>query len=307
MKQKIKVRYCPDGIHLFNRKTGVNILLDEMLLPKENWSAAPRQVSIALTNACDLECHYCYAPKNPARLDFHKLSEWLLELDSNGCMGIGFGGGEPTLYPKLIELCSFASKETSLALTMTTHAHHLTDKLLSQLEGNLHFIRISMDGTYSTYEQLRKKSFNQLLERMKVVRKITKFGINYVVNEQTIDELDSAIQIAFEMGAKEFLLLPEEPTRLSEGIGSKTMQKLEEWIVNYQGDMKLSISEKRGGSLPFCNPFSLEKGLASYAHIDAFGTLKLSSYDASGISLEKNVSVLDAIKKLNELSGENVK
>jgi len=65
----MKVRKGPDGIHLFDRNTGVNILLDETIPPSSSWSASPRQVSIALTNACDLVCPHCYAPKRKAVLE----------------------------------------------------------------------------------------------------------------------------------------------------------------------------------------------------------------------------------------------
>lgn len=120
-----KRRYSPDGVHFFDRATGLNILLDEIIPPKELWSKAPRQVSVALTNTCDLACPHCYAPKQKAALDFSSLTQWLLELDQNGCIGVGFGGGEPTLYPRLTELLSFATTQTNLAVTMTTHGHRV--------------------------------------------------------------------------------------------------------------------------------------------------------------------------------------
>ncbi len=58
-----KQRRSPAGLHLFDRTTGLNILLDEIRVPASLWSRAPRQVSIALTNRCDLTCDHCYAPK----------------------------------------------------------------------------------------------------------------------------------------------------------------------------------------------------------------------------------------------------
>lgn len=53
---RLKVRPGPSGLHIFDRETGLNILLDEVRVPLEGWAAAPRQVSVALTNACDLSC-----------------------------------------------------------------------------------------------------------------------------------------------------------------------------------------------------------------------------------------------------------
>jgi sulfatase maturation enzyme AslB (radical SAM superfamily) len=95
--QAIKARLGSDGIHLFDRQSGVNILLDEVHVPVEERSRAPRFVSFALTNLCDLACAFCYAPKYPATLDFDHIVRWARELDKNGTLGIGFGGGEPTL------------------------------------------------------------------------------------------------------------------------------------------------------------------------------------------------------------------
>src|SRR5688572_26068527 len=97
----MKIRAGPDGIQMFDRVTGLNVLLDEVSVPSASWAQAPRYISMALTNACDLACPYCYAPKDPAILDFERVVTWLHELDEHGCLGVGFGGGEPTLYRPL--------------------------------------------------------------------------------------------------------------------------------------------------------------------------------------------------------------
>ncbi len=55
----LKARAGPDGVHIFNRMTGANILIDEISVPIAGWSSAPRQISVALTNACDLKCLLC--------------------------------------------------------------------------------------------------------------------------------------------------------------------------------------------------------------------------------------------------------
>jgi hypothetical protein len=117
-QRQLKVRAGPDGIHFFNRTTGVNLLLDEATVPVALWSAAPRQVSIALTNACDLRCPHCYAPKHLAELNSERLMAWLDELDANGFIGVGFGGGEPTLYRELPRVRHHAAENTGLAVTL---------------------------------------------------------------------------------------------------------------------------------------------------------------------------------------------
>src|SRR5262249_42591632 len=81
----MKCRPGPDGVHLFERCSGMNVLLDEIATSPESWARAPRQVSVALTNACDLECPFCYAPKFAARADAGRVRAWMDELDEAGC------------------------------------------------------------------------------------------------------------------------------------------------------------------------------------------------------------------------------
>lgn len=281
----MKIRTGPSGIHLFNRLTGLNLLLDEVRVPSLLWARAPSQVSIALTNACDLACAYCFAPKNHAELDFEGVTTWIDELDAHGCLGIGFGGGEPTLYPRLVDLCHYVTHHTGLSVTLTTHAHWLDAELAAALTGNVHFIRVSMDGVGATYEALRGRSFASFLHRLDHVRSIAPFGINYVVNSLTLLDLDAATALAAGAGAIEFLLLPEQPVYGNGGIDESTAQALQRWVTRYQGNVPLTVSQKGADGLPVCNPLDSESVLHAYSHIDASGILKRSSYDNDGTAI----------------------
>lgn len=299
-ERKLKVRASSAGLHIYNRDTGTNILVDEIILPPNSWSTAPRQVSIALTNVCDLACSHCYAPKSPATLALNKLTNWLIELDANGCVSVGFGGGEPTLYKRLVELCYYAVTRTNLAVTMTTHAHILSDRLLGELAGNLHFIRVSMDGVGSTYESIRHCPFDALITRIKAIRRVFKFGINFVVNSFTIGDLNAAVELAEDLGASEFLLLPEVPIGQGAGIDNETVNTLKKWVYGYNGSVPITVSEYGSDGLPTCNPFINENGLDAYAHIDAFGILKRTSYDLTGVTIREN-GIMPALEKLGKI------
>lgn len=292
-----KTRFGPDGLLLFNRTTGMNILLDEIKIPPELWAKSPRQVSIAITNKCDLNCSHCYAPKKKASLDFNLLKEWLHILDQNGCMGVGFGGGEPTMYPKFIELCKYTSNETNLAVTMTTHGHLLNVSLIEQLSSRINFIRISMDGIKSKYENYRGRSFDELLHKIELIKGVIPFGINYLVNSYTFSDLDEAVMIIEDLGANELLLLPEVPVGRGVQIDDSTTAAMQEWVYNYQGNVKLSISECQADGMPICEPFIIEKELFSYAHIDASGIIKKTSFDNEGIKIDET-NIMKALSML---------
>lgn len=296
----VKARAGPDGVLVFNRHTGVNILIDEIEVPSGLWDKGPRHVSIALTNACDLDCPHCFAPKHAAMLRMGQLIAWVDELDANGCIGIGFGGGEPTLYRELPGVCRHVAQNTSMAVTFTTHGHHIDDGLATALKGNVHFIRVSMDGIGATYEKIRKRPFWSLLHQLKVIHEIAPFGINYLVNHLTLPEIDAAIALAAEVRASEFLLLPELPANGSTGIDSHTRQALHRWVKSYDGPIPLTVSEVGREGMPIADPLPTETRLRAYAHIDASGTLKRSSYNKHGIPIGTR-GVMEALELLKSM------
>lgn len=302
MRGHLKIRAGPDGIHLFCRSRGANILLEEASIRPAAWSAAPRQVSVALTNACDLRCYYCYAPKHRAQLDTVRLLGWLRELDNAGCFGVGFGGGEPTLHRDFALLCKLAAKTTRLAITFTTHAHRLNEQLAAELKGYVHFIRVSMDGIGTTYESLRGRSFHALCQKLKLVRALAPFGINFVVNATTFPDLNSAVALANDCGASEFLLLPERPTLRCDGIDANTRDKLRAWVTASRMIIRLAVSESDADGLPTCDALTKEKGLRSYVHVDASGTLRRSSFDSIGVPIQP-AGILAALKDLERMTG----
>jgi hypothetical protein len=99
-----KIRLSEAGVHLFDRASGLNVLLEEVDVPAEQVSHAPRNLSGALTNACELRCAYWYAPEYPAAFDGDRVIAGAVELDGAGCLGVGFGGGEPTAHPRFAQL-----------------------------------------------------------------------------------------------------------------------------------------------------------------------------------------------------------
>src|SRR5581483_555587 len=297
-KSTMRWRAGPSGLHLFDRRTGLNCLFDEVRVPSEKWARAPRHVAIALTNACDLACAFCYAPKEPATLMLGQVSRWLAELDANGCLGVGFGGGEPTIHRRFSDICRYAAQETGLAISFTTLGHHLLDgRLSAAIAGHVHFVRVSMDGVGRTYEAIRGRPFDAFLRCLGVVGALSRFGLNYVVNRHTLPDLDAAAGVAADSGASELLLLPEMPVRGGGGIDAATRSALAAWVAAYRGPVPLVVGVSGADGLPTCDPLPSETGLRAYAHIDAAGVLKASSFDVHGVAIGQG-GLIPAVRAL---------
>lgn len=296
----MKKRIGPDGVHFFDRRTGLNLLFDETRPPSDLWSEGPRQVSVALTDRCDLRCPHCYAPKTANRLELVSLRKWLLELDAAGTLGVGFGGGEPTLFADFIELCRFVANETALAVSFTTHGHHLDDELIRQLHGNVHFFRISVDGVGAIYEQMRGRTFKDLLNALGRARRLAPFGVNMVVNEFNVHQLGAVASAAADAGASELLILPQQQTSSSGAASGSSVRKASDWATQYSGPLRLSVGEVSASEFPICEPLPSEIGMRAYVHIDAAGYLRANSFGEKG----KKISAAGVLAALSALSEE---
>lgn len=296
-----KVRLSEAGVHLFDRASGLNVLLDELEVAPQLVSRAPRYVSIALTNACELRCSYCYAPKHPAALDVDRVVAWATELDGAGCLGVGFGGGEPTGHPRFAQLCTRIAESTSMAVTFTTHGHRLTPGLADALRGSVHFTRLSVDGVGATYERLRGRPFAAVHAAAALLRSVAPIGLNAVINADTIGELDDLAEFATVVGASELLLLPEQPTMATPGISDADAERLVSWVGTARTGLRLAIS--RSGLESAVSAVEVipgERPLDAHLHVDASGVLRPHAYSSVGRPIEG--SILDAVRALREAS-----
>jgi MoaA/NifB/PqqE/SkfB family radical SAM enzyme len=218
----------------------------------------------------------------------------------NNCLGVGFGGGEPTLHPNFVEICKKTYQNTHMAVTFTTHGHTLNEDLINQLKPYVHFIRVSVDGVGANYERIRGVSFSNLNDKLKLLQGKIKYGVNFVVNDTTIHDIEELVSLIEKLGAEELLFLPEVPVGRGKAVSENAIAFLYEWIKNYTGSLRLAISsDTRQEGLPICS-FSRESStLESYAHIDATGTLKLSSYDNIGVKI-KGRSIIEGLDELKK-------
>jgi MoaA/NifB/PqqE/SkfB family radical SAM enzyme len=243
----------------------------------------PELVSIALLNPCDLKCPFCYAPKTPHRLEPEFVIDVCRQFATLGTLEVAFGGGEPTLYAGLGSLCRRIWTDTDLGISVTTHGHHLTDRLLDELTGYVSVIRVSIDGPEPIYSTLRARPLADLLVKLSRATKRIPLGINTIVNGATLPVLDNLVEIVRELGAVDWLLLPET----NAGTFTLTQSEwraLDRWVEDHCEQIPLRVTADAVRHLN--GPFPLIGELHDYAHIRADGTLSRCSYGGNGVQLQ---------------------
>ena len=296
----MKVRYECQGVHLYDRVSGTHILFDEVQVPARKMHIAPRVVSIALTNECDLNCDFCYAPKFLASLKPEYVFELCQAMDTLGVLEVAFGGGEPTLYPCLSKLCKDIWNSTDLGISITTNGQHLTEKLIDNLDGNISIIRFSIDAMEPLYSKLRMRSISNVVQRVKYLQDKLPFGINTVINSSTIDHLDGVLDFAINHGARSILLLPQ--VRNGEFVLEKnSWLKLESWSNDNWRQIPLEITALARQYLSCHFLFNQEyEPRLSYWHIGANGKIREASYFDGGTQILNASDLTNFFKNINQ-------
>jgi radical SAM protein with 4Fe4S-binding SPASM domain len=181
---------------------------------KENLAYRPLFVKLKLTWNCNLRCQMCNHWRERVSdlpVDFFK--NIVTELASLGCKRIHLSGGEPFLYPQVIELMEHITNQ-NIKLTMTTNATLITEKIAKKIgEFNVSNINVSIDSPDSeVHDKIRgiKNAFKRTLRGIELLKKYhhAKLQINMVVNPFNYTSVKELPDLAYHVGANNICLIP---------------------------------------------------------------------------------------------------
>lgn len=190
-------RFPLDGkLLVFDRETGENQLWtgDETAHLRQR---APRVLQVAITNVCNKTCAFCYRPLDAdSGWTFEALIELARFCDRWGVLELALGGGEPTVFPRFVELVHTIYQETKLCVNFTTNGSQLTPAMLRALRGKFGQLQLSIydDDDYLTTIEL-------------LVAERATFGLNYLVTPARLGTLEADLWAFTERGVRDVLLL----------------------------------------------------------------------------------------------------
>jgi Predicted Fe-S oxidoreductases len=286
-----------DGILLFDKHSGTNFLFDEVYVDQP--CLAPRHVSIALTTSCNFACVHCYIIHDNKQLYLSRVKEWVDVLCKNGCLSIGLGGGEPTIWKDIVELCKHIGS-TEMALTLTTNGS-ADVSFYRELMQYVNLLRFSIDGLSDVYESYRKQSYINTIGKIAKLREANaKIGINYLLTDKTVEQLDMFLQLIYDMQPSEILLIPCLTKMGEETLSWQAKKRVKNWVAKNQGRIPLafsysSINMVSNFALPI-QDFTPQKQKHYFLHINAYGNIMKSVFDDKPIRIGN--SLTNALKKI---------
>ena len=210
----------------------------------------------------------------------------------SGAVGVAFEGGEPLLRSDLGEILAFSRSlplHTSL-ITNGTLLESRTDEIAPYING---VVYVSLDGQEKTHDAIRgvRGSFRKALRGIDAAKEKVAVTINTTLMSENIDEIESMVELAKELGTKISVAVAHEYCNANTSspaeakipeIAHRLMEMKREGypIVNSIGYFKVMAKEKNWQ----CKPWAM-------INIDPYGNVVLPCYVHNDYA--SSVSVFD--------------
>jgi len=157
-----------------------------------------------LTYNCNLKCKMCpFWKRHSPDSSLEQEKAILRQIYNSGACGVALEGGEPLLRRDLAEILAFSRclpLHTSL-ITNGTLLKSRIDEIAPYING---VVYVSLDGLESTHDAIRgvAGSFRKAIEGINAAKEKVNVTINTTVMAENVDEVESLVELAKELGTK---------------------------------------------------------------------------------------------------------
>lgn len=210
---------------------------------------APVTADIEPTNACNINCQWCYPMQTGFRQEYkaHMQKERLLALPGFlkdwgvKCAQVT-GGGEPLFHPDIRDFFG-EMKRVELPFGLITNGVLLRDPIIDVVHDFADWIGFSMDaGTAKTWSTLKgspERNFERIIRNMEELNR-RKQGVRvaykYLINSGNYREVLTAARVAKEAGCDDFHLRPTYNFGAFGEVDFDEVNDILEGVKSYEGD-----------------------------------------------------------------------
>lgn len=127
-------------------------------LYQHHMGMSPIRFEMELTEACNLECRFCYNSQNPIFANTQDVLNIFKSLARQGVLEVVLTGGEPLLHPDFEIIAREAGKQFTNVL-LQTNGTRLDEKMLALLEdAGFIGLNISLHGDCEAHEYLTRRT-----------------------------------------------------------------------------------------------------------------------------------------------------
>lgn len=183
------------------------------------------QVSVILTDECNMRCRYCTTAKRPVAIDDRILDRIAVLLDRTApaTLDVNFHGGEPTLVWDAVEgleaRLARLARDRRISRNICTNGTKLTPERAQFLADRAFNVRVSIDGRRESHTKYRfllggghsesGAAYDATVEGLQMLRDAgARVAVNMVVTPATVSELARNAVFLINLGLVHLVVSP---------------------------------------------------------------------------------------------------
>lgn len=208
---------------------GFYTLSDERAVTASSLTPLSR-CELILTSRCNFKCPYCRRVGG-SDLDLATARRWVETWGLMGCKAIRFSGGEPTLYPHLLDLVRLSALMGIERIAVSTNGSAKPELYKALLEAGVNDFSISLDACCAADAMKMgvTGSFRDLVETIRWLSEETYTTVGLVVTEENAPKVGEIIAYASSLGVADIRVIPAA----QEGIRLPGVYIPEETLVKH--------------------------------------------------------------------------
>ncbi|MBI2335488.1 MAG: radical SAM protein [Deltaproteobacteria bacterium] len=195
------------------------------------FDSKPIVAHLYVTDQCNLDCHYCNEYDNSSpHPELSDLKKYLQKIRELGVLRIGLQGGEPLLYPHIMEVIRYAKGLGFTKISMSTNGFMLTEKVVRELEvAGLDVLQISVDRM--TPLPSTRKSFKSIAPKLELFKNSNlKVHISGVLFENTLEEMEQVLDYSLQKGFAAHARVVHEDLVKGKGVQVESQKPMQDFL-----------------------------------------------------------------------------
>jgi len=174
------------------------------------------RTEMLLTPRCNFKCPYCRGHKAMSRdcskdisfdLAVNTLNYWI----TDGLRNVRFSGGEPTLYPKLVDLVRICKKGNVQRIAISSNGSSTFDLYEKLIEEGVNDFSISLDSCCSSFGNamtgVEGNQWEKVIENIPKIAKLTYVTVGVVLTENNVHQTKDIIEFAHNLGVADIRII----------------------------------------------------------------------------------------------------
>jgi molybdenum cofactor biosynthesis enzyme MoaA len=168
-----------------------------------------QRCELLLTDRCNFNCPYC-RKTGISDLGFEQAKRTVQLWLDQGVRNLRFSGGEPTLWPRLVDLVKFANKPFVKHIAISTNGSAKTELYYELIEAGINDFSISLDACCASTAQKMSGGlpiFDVVINNIEKLAKKTYVTLGVVLTPANLEEVYNIVELALDLGVSDVRLI----------------------------------------------------------------------------------------------------